>query len=144
MTELSRERAELKSFITGFLTDPTHDNQSINSMTAKVFRIALTALDAEAQEPVADAVAWSHPNEERTCDIRLRRHDVKPGPLYAAPQPAAELEKGSRKDGVETLVMLVKRLAWSLRQAKPDSKTATDAMEYLKRENLIGVGDILR
>lgn len=37
------------------------------------------------QEPVADVVAWSSPNEERTCDIRWRRNDVKPGPLYTAP-----------------------------------------------------------
>jgi len=38
------------------------------------------------QEPVGDVVAWHHPTEERTCDIRLRRHDLAPGPLYAAPQ----------------------------------------------------------
>lgn len=36
-------------------------------------------------EPVADVVAWSSPDEERTCDIRWRRFDVAPGPLYAAP-----------------------------------------------------------
>lgn len=39
-----------------------------------------------AAEPVADVVEWSHPGEERRCDIRWRRHDVAPGPLYAAPQ----------------------------------------------------------
>lgn len=39
-------------------------------------------------DPVADVVAWSHPTEERTCDIRWRRHDVEPGPLYRhAQQP---------------------------------------------------------
>ncbi|MDA4840596.1 hypothetical protein [Enterobacter hormaechei] len=47
-------------------------------------RISLASLEAEA---VADVVAWSSPNEERTCDIRLRRHDIKAGPLYTA-QPA--------------------------------------------------------
>ena len=36
-------------------------------------------------EPVADVVVWSSPNEERTCDIRWRRFDVAPGPLYTAP-----------------------------------------------------------
>lgn len=36
-------------------------------------------------EPVADVVAWSSPNEEHKCDIRWRRHDVAPGPLYTAP-----------------------------------------------------------
>lgn len=38
-----------------------------------------------ASEPVADVVAWSSPNEERICDIRWRRFDVAPGPLYSAP-----------------------------------------------------------
>ncbi|MCC7825226.1 hypothetical protein, partial [Klebsiella pneumoniae] len=48
-------------------------------------RMALAAMDGE---PVADVVAWSHPNEERKCDIRWRRHDVEPGPLYRHAQPA--------------------------------------------------------
>lgn len=48
-------------------------------------RIALAAMDSE---PVADVVAWSSPNEERKCDIRWRRHDIKPGPLYRHAQPA--------------------------------------------------------
>lgn len=39
----------------------------------------------DATEPVADVVAWSSPNEERTCDIRWRRFDVAPGPLFRAP-----------------------------------------------------------
>ena len=52
------------------------------------------AVRKAGQEPVADVVAWHHPTEERTCDIRLRRHDLAPGPLYAAPQlpqPAPEV-----------------------------------------------------
>ncbi|EPJ7883025.1 hypothetical protein [Raoultella planticola] len=52
-------------------------------------RMALAAIDSE---PVADVVAWSHPNEERKCDIRWRRHDVEPGPLYRHAQPASELK----------------------------------------------------
>ncbi|MCE9980054.1 DUF3850 domain-containing protein [Leclercia adecarboxylata] len=49
--------------------------------------IALPALaTSTVQEPVADVVAWSSPTEERTCDIRWRRHDVEPGPLFTAPQ----------------------------------------------------------
>lgn len=43
-------------------------------------------------EPVADVVAWSHPNEERKFDIRWRRHDVDPGPLYRHAQPVLEIE----------------------------------------------------
>lgn len=50
MTTITREKAEIKSFITGFLSDPAHDNQSSNSLLANVFRIALASLEAE---PVA-------------------------------------------------------------------------------------------
>ncbi|WP_244586794.1 hypothetical protein [Escherichia coli] len=45
---------------------------------------ALAAMDAE---PVADVVAWHKEGEERTCDIRWRRFDVAPGPLFAVAQP---------------------------------------------------------
>lgn len=48
MSTITRERTEIKSFITGFLSDPAHDNQSSRSMTAEVFRIALASLEAEA------------------------------------------------------------------------------------------------
>ncbi|HFY9779605.1 TPA: DUF551 domain-containing protein [Escherichia coli] len=50
MTTITRENAEIKSFITGFLSDPAHDNQSSSSLLANVFRIALASLEAE---PVA-------------------------------------------------------------------------------------------
>ncbi|HAN7853478.1 TPA: hypothetical protein IF933_004739 [Escherichia coli] len=52
MTTITRESAEIKSFITGFLSDSAHDNQSSNSLLANVFRIALASLEAEP-------VAWS-------------------------------------------------------------------------------------
>lgn len=42
----------------------------------------LQALRKATAEPVADVVAWSSPNEERKCDIRWRRFDVMPGPLF--------------------------------------------------------------
>ncbi|WP_139553723.1 DUF551 domain-containing protein [Escherichia coli] len=47
MTTITRENAEIKSFITGFLSDPAHDNQSSSSLLANVFRIALASLEAE-------------------------------------------------------------------------------------------------
>ncbi|EFC5160160.1 DUF551 domain-containing protein [Escherichia coli] len=50
MTTITKERAEIKSFINGFLSDRAHDNQSSNSLLANVFRIALASLVAE---PVA-------------------------------------------------------------------------------------------
>lgn len=89
MTQLSRERAELKSFITGFLTDPAHDNQSINSMTTKVFRIALTALDTEAQEPVA--YIFKHPAGRLFWALtdESNKGQAEVMPVYAEPQPVA-------------------------------------------------------
>ncbi|MBB8293886.1 DUF551 domain-containing protein [Escherichia coli] len=56
MTTITRENAEIKSFITGFLSDPAHDNQSSDSLLANVFRIALASLEAE---PVA--YIFKHP-----------------------------------------------------------------------------------
>lgn len=47
MSTISKERTELKAFITGFLTDPMHDDKSSGSLTAEVFRIALASLEAE-------------------------------------------------------------------------------------------------
>ena len=47
MTTITKERAEIKSFITGFLSDPAHDNQSSSSLLANVFRIAQASLEAE-------------------------------------------------------------------------------------------------
>jgi hypothetical protein len=65
-----------------------------DSNTLAALRIALASLEAEA---VADVVAWSSPNEERTCDVRLRRHDIKPGPLYTAPPAPVSVPDGVLK-----------------------------------------------
>ncbi|ENO0442241.1 hypothetical protein ACAL76_004428 [Escherichia coli] len=61
MTTITRESAEIKSFITGFLSDPAHDNQSSNSLFADVFRIALSSLEAEP-------VAWTDDEELRDVE----------------------------------------------------------------------------
>ncbi|RQN49909.1 DUF551 domain-containing protein, partial [Escherichia coli] len=53
MTTITRENAEIKSFITGFLSDTTHDKQSSNSLLANVFRIALASLEAVSDERAA-------------------------------------------------------------------------------------------
>ena len=53
MTTITRENAEIKSFITGFLSDPAHDNQSSNSLLTNVFRIALASLEAVSDERAA-------------------------------------------------------------------------------------------
>ncbi|EES9957049.1 DUF551 domain-containing protein, partial [Escherichia coli] len=47
MSTITRERAEIKSYITGFLSDSAHDNKSSDSLLANVFRIALASLEAE-------------------------------------------------------------------------------------------------
>lgn len=61
MTTITKERAEIKSFITGFLSDPAHDNQSTDSLLANVFRIALASLEAEP-------VAWTDDEELRDVE----------------------------------------------------------------------------
>lgn len=61
MTTITKERAEIKSFITGFLSDPAHDNRSSNSLLANVFRIALASLEAKP-------VAWTDDEELRDVE----------------------------------------------------------------------------
>lgn len=61
MTTITKERAEIKSFITGFLSDAAHDKQSSNSLLANVFCIALASLEAEP-------VAWT--DEEELRDVK--------------------------------------------------------------------------
>lgn len=63
-------------------------------------RIALASLEAEA---VAEVVAWSHPSEERTRDIRWRRFDVAPGLLYAAPPAPAVMKDHQIRELVNKL-----------------------------------------
>ncbi|EAC0927442.1 hypothetical protein EGM30_19595 [Salmonella enterica subsp. enterica] len=58
-------------------------------------------------------------------------------PLYAAP-PAPDNKQ------TDELVMWVKRLSHSLRNARPDSELHGAAMDYLSRKGLISVEDVLR
>lgn len=71
----------------------------------RLAEIAMAALMTPKQEPVADVVAWSSPSEERTCDIRWRRHDVKPGPLYTAP-PAPVVPEEATPGSIEILASI--------------------------------------
>ncbi|HCQ0340767.1 TPA: DUF551 domain-containing protein [Escherichia coli] len=81
MTTITRENAEIKSFITGFLSDPAHDNQSSSSLLANVFRIALASLEAEP-------VAWMRDDADgREYNARNEFSGGGGGiPLYATPQ----------------------------------------------------------
>lgn len=98
MTTITRENAEIKSFITGFLSDPAHDIQSSDSLLANVFRIALASLKAE---PVAWKATFTQINNEYNTFTALysdkaeaeqwvRLHEIgdfraEITPLYAAP-----------------------------------------------------------
>ncbi|EIU2211576.1 DUF551 domain-containing protein [Escherichia coli] len=98
MTTITRESAEIKSFITGFLSDPAHDNQSSNSLLTNVFRIALASLEAE---PVAWKATFTQIDNEYNTFTALysdkaeverwvRLHEIgdfraEITPLYAAP-----------------------------------------------------------
>ncbi|HDW0757000.1 TPA: hypothetical protein RK000_005155 [Escherichia coli] len=80
MITIIRENAEIKSFITGFLSDPAHDNQSSNSLLADVFRIALASLEAEP-------VAWTDDEELRDVEqIGLGYLLPCPPDKYAGPR----------------------------------------------------------
>jgi len=67
----------------------------------RLAEIAMAALMTPKQEPVADVVAWSSPTEERTCDIRWRRHDVAPGPLYTAPPAPVVPDEWKLQDALD-------------------------------------------
>ncbi|MCE9973376.1 hypothetical protein LZ617_10275 [Escherichia coli] len=133
MTTITRESVEIKSFITGFLSDSAHDNQSSNSLLANVSRIALASLEAE---PVAyqyrqwDAeydewgewegcgeCAFERFVEEEKC----QGAGVQTRKLYAAPPVQAQgieiainelvaLSPRLDKQAVETLSMAVAHL----------------------------------
>ncbi|EHF4365691.1 hypothetical protein JZQ54_002332 [Salmonella enterica subsp. enterica serovar 4,5,12:b:-] len=53
-----------------------------------------------------------------------------------------QLEEAEKQ--VEELTMWIKRLACSLRKARPNSKLHGAAMDYLSRKGLIRVEDVLR
>lgn len=92
---LTREQAELRSFIIGFLSDPAHDNQSANSMTSKVFRIALAAIDSE---PVVftDERNLHHIAMGRETSLIWGKQNSETGdiPLYRHAQPALVVPEG--------------------------------------------------
>ncbi len=93
----------------------------------------LLALRKAGKEPVADVVAWHHPTEERTCDIRLRRHDLAPGPLYAAPQlpqPAVMTPDYSQ------FLSDVMTAAGLLSHGKRDKALATSLSEFCVAERM--------
>ncbi|HGW3730859.1 TPA: DUF551 domain-containing protein [Citrobacter freundii] len=91
MSTISKERAELKAFITGFLTDPMHDDKSSSSLTAEVFRIALASLEAEAVAYMykdnlhADARFSLHTRFGNWSQEDINEYEITEIPLYTAP-----------------------------------------------------------
>ncbi|EMJ5882104.1 hypothetical protein RVX78_002108 [Enterobacter cloacae] len=104
MSTITKERAELKAFITGFLSDPAHDNQSSRSLTAEVFRIALASLEAEPVAYIrdgfrADGVHFcggiiTAEEHERTKPALSDRYTWKHQPLYTAPPAPVSVPDG--------------------------------------------------
>lgn len=64
------------------------DGGNLGYAMADAVKVIAGVIAAFGAEPVADVVAWKREGEERTCDIRLRRFDLAPGPLFAVAQPA--------------------------------------------------------
>ena len=105
-------------------------------------RIALASLEAEA---VADVVAWSSPNEERTCDVRLRRHNINPGPLYTAPPaPVSVPAAMEMDDDFDSAFEHGKAVGWNayraamLQGAEPVTKAykLRDAVETIRNSGI--------
>ncbi|EJM9774931.1 DUF551 domain-containing protein [Escherichia coli] len=105
MTTITRENAEIKSFITGFLSDPAHDNQSSSSLLANVFRIALASLEAE---PVAYIIQDSDARSRgekgilryfaNISDEDINEYEITVTPLYAAPPETVSVPDAMEMD----------------------------------------------
>ncbi|HAN6027720.1 TPA: DUF551 domain-containing protein [Escherichia coli] len=100
MTTITRENAEIKSFITGFLSDPAHDNQSSSSLLANVFRIALASLEAE---PVSQTYNLPELIEGMEVSIDVSTCDADLGNRYFGTVTEA-LELDTAKNGYILLV----------------------------------------
>ncbi|MCZ8671616.1 DUF551 domain-containing protein [Escherichia albertii] len=100
MTTITRENAEIKSFITGFLSDPAHDNQSSDSLLANVFRIALASLGAE---PVSQTYNLPELIEGMEVSIDVSTCDADLGNRYFGTVTEA-LELDTAKNGYILLV----------------------------------------
>ncbi|HAO9548056.1 TPA: hypothetical protein IRN37_004507 [Escherichia coli] len=106
MTTITRENAEIKSFITGFLSDPAHDNQSSSSLLANVFRIALASLEAE---PVLYMNRFTgktfslegQPGADKEPEIYVPLYAAPPVPVVPAALPENDDEDGHDIDYLE-------------------------------------------
>ncbi|EFF7023647.1 DUF551 domain-containing protein [Escherichia coli] len=104
MTTITRENAEIKSFITGFLSDPAHDNQSSDSLLANVFRIALASLEAE---PVSQTYNLPQTHFEQVADLyEMQFDDGRTCAFHTDAQKAAQWLRACDGNRVQEYVKL--------------------------------------
>lgn len=112
------------------------DDDDAKILQVLKWKLASLAVDTSAAG-IVDYGAPSSLSEEFVYTFRSSRLIALGEPVYTVP-PATDVQQ------VAELTMLVKRLAYSLRHAKPDSKLPDDAMSYLSGKGLIRIEDILR
>ncbi|EBD3758448.1 hypothetical protein CRW07_23440 [Salmonella enterica] len=129
MTTITKERIEL------FVKSPL-ENGLTRGEQMELARIALASLEAE---PIGAFHIEDQQVSGTTDYIKDGEWPIDNGVIevYAAP-PARDNKQ------TDELVMWVKRLAHSLRNARPNSKLHDAAMDYLSRKGLISVEDVLR
>lgn len=123
------------------LWDDLNDRYAPPEVVRELARIALASLEAEPDYISYDCgcCGWETIEEWRDNDVcpKCNHKPMGKTELFSAP-PAPDNKQ------TDELVMLIKRLAHSLRKANPDGKLQNDAMDYLSRKGLISVGDVLR
>ena len=97
---------------------------NMNYIIADAVKAIAELIAARKAEPVADVVSWASPNEERTCDIRWRRHDVAAGPLYTTPPSPVTIDERAafnawnNEDNLPIAGVGAKNAAWLAWQAR--------------------------
>ena len=80
------------------LEEAEYQRENIHRVNCELFdKVCAAEKHITEQQPVADVVAWSHPDRDRTCDIRWHSLNVEPGPLYRSPQSAPKTRTGLAK-----------------------------------------------
>ncbi|HGC4989133.1 hypothetical protein ACX3RJ_19170 [Escherichia coli] len=159
MTTITRESAEIKSFINGFLSDPAHDNQSSDSLLANVFRIAQASLEAKpigafhiAEQQVDGTSDYLKDGEWPIDNGTIEVYAVPPVPVVPEekpmPNPLSMLEReitqliGDAQEATVTGYELIAE-AWRLMDGQ-DPKTSdwhSKASKYLNSNIVEKVDD---
>lgn len=116
----------------GLLGVRKHANQHrLSRLTMEVHTGELRIMASAVESYTDELIAALEAAEKRIAETNQRNAEL-----------TAKIEPMERQVG--ELTMWVKRLAHSLRKAKPDSKLHSDAMDYLNRNGLISVEVVLR